>query len=89
MVVGVTPSSPAARAGLLRGDIIVAFDGKPATTTKDVLSRIGLDVGRPIAVRVLRGEEGGGGGGRKPVELELRSEAEAERAPAAPRRRRF
>jgi len=40
---------------LFRGDIIVAIDGKEVTGVRDVLEAIGLEAGKTIEVRLLRG----------------------------------
>lgn len=40
IVVQVIPGSPAEKAGLLRGDIIVEFDGETITTMEDLVSRV-------------------------------------------------
>ena len=47
--------SPAHAAGLHAGDIIVQFDGKPVSGVKDVLGRVGTQVGRSISARVISG----------------------------------
>ena len=39
-IVGVTPGSPAARAGLMRGDVIVQFGDAPIATAVDLLDAI-------------------------------------------------
>jgi S1-C subfamily serine protease len=47
---------PAARAGVLIGDILVALAGQPVTDTDDLQSTLGGDsVGKPIAARIVRG----------------------------------
>ncbi|WP_235506431.1 S1C family serine protease [Terrabacter sp. Root181] len=52
----VVPDSPAEHAGLIRGDVVVAADGRPLSDAQS-LQRILLDeaIGRPIEVTVLRG----------------------------------
>jgi len=56
LVVGVTSGSPAAAAGLLVGDILLDFDGRPIESPEDLLDLlVGDRVGRPAALRVLRG----------------------------------
>lgn len=56
LVVGVAPDSPAARAGVLVGDVILAFDGQPIASPEELLDALTGDrVGRDVAVRVLRG----------------------------------
>jgi S1-C subfamily serine protease len=58
LVVGVTSGSPAAAAGLLVGDILMAFDGKRVESPEDLLDLlVGDRVGRAIPVRILRGRE--------------------------------
>ncbi len=55
LVVGVTPDSPAARGGVLVGDIIVAFDGQPIASPEDLLDLLtGNRVGRQVSLRMLR-----------------------------------
>jgi S1-C subfamily serine protease len=56
LVTAVTAASPAARAGLLVGDVIRALDGHPIESPEDLLDLlIGDRVGREATVRVLRG----------------------------------
>jgi S1-C subfamily serine protease len=58
LVVGVGKGSPAATAGLLVGDILMAFDGKPVESPEDLLDLlVGDRVGRSVPVRILRGRE--------------------------------
>ncbi|MBB3176837.1 trypsin-like peptidase domain-containing protein [Variovorax sp. Sphag1AA] len=40
LVVGVDPNGPARSAGLLRGDVVTAFDGKPITRSTELQQRI-------------------------------------------------
>ena len=58
MVLQVTPESPADKAGVLVGDVLVSFD---ATAVDDAESLLGLlsgnRVGRTVAVEVIRGAE--------------------------------
>lgn len=54
IVKSVTPGSPAHKAGLLPGDVIVSFDGKPVRSTKDILGAVGYTIGRRIALAVKR-----------------------------------
>jgi len=55
LVAGVEPGSPARRAGLLPGDLIVAVDGEPLPDV-DTLHRLLTEatIGRPLALRVVR-----------------------------------
>jgi S1-C subfamily serine protease len=56
LVVGVTDGSPAASAGLLVGDVLVALDGQPLESPQDLMDRLlGAHVGRSVSLRVLRG----------------------------------
>lgn len=55
MLVAVEPGSPAASAGLMLGDVIVALDGKPVRRMEGLLARLTSDlIGQTVAVRVLR-----------------------------------
>ena len=56
LVVAVTAGSPAAGAGLLVGDIILALDDHPIESPEDLLDLlVGDRVGRSASLRVLRG----------------------------------
>jgi S1-C subfamily serine protease len=56
LVVDVTPDSPAAAAGLLVGDLMIAFDRQPVDSPEELLDLLlGDRVGQPVPVRVLRG----------------------------------
>lgn len=56
LVVGVTEDSPADRAGLLVGDIVVTFDGRPVHASEDLLDLLtDSTVGRAVVLAVLRG----------------------------------
>ena len=56
LVVGIVPGSPAEAAGLLVGDIVVAFDGEPVTSPESLLDALAADrAGRTVPVRVRRG----------------------------------
>ncbi|KAL5701196.1 HtrA2 peptidase [Ranunculus cassubicifolius] len=50
----VTPGSPGDRAGFRPGDVVVEFDGKPAESIKDILERMGDDVGKHFKVVLKR-----------------------------------
>jgi len=55
LVTGVEPNSPAQRAGLTSGDIIVAFDGKPVAGIDDLHRLLVTErIGAPTTVVVLR-----------------------------------
>lgn len=52
----VEPGSPADRAGLRSGDVVVAVEGRPVRSATDLRNRIGLlRVGTPVQVAILRG----------------------------------
>jgi serine protease DegQ len=56
MVADIVPGSAAEKAGLRRGDIIVAINGKPVVSAAQLRTLIGLKrVGESIAVEFLRG----------------------------------
>jgi S1-C subfamily serine protease len=56
LIVGVTPESPAAAAGLLVGDLLTDFDGQPIESPEDLLDAlIGDRAGRQVELRVIRG----------------------------------
>ena len=56
LVVGVTDGSPADSAGLLVGDVLMAFDDHPVESPEDLLELlVGDRVGRQVNARVLRG----------------------------------
>src|SRR5438132_1315059 len=55
MVAAIEPGSPAAEAGLMTGDMIVALDGLPVTGADDVIRILtGERIGRSVTVEVLR-----------------------------------
>jgi serine protease DegQ len=58
LVVAVTSGSPAAGAGVLVGDVMLAFDGKPVESPEDLLDLlVGDRVGRSVPLRILRGRD--------------------------------
>src|SRR5262245_33414660 len=55
MVTSVQPGTPAARAGVMLGDVLLAFDGSALSRPRDLLGRLDEgSVGRNVTVRVLR-----------------------------------
>jgi S1-C subfamily serine protease len=55
-VTGLVEGSPADTAGLLVGDVIVAFEGDAVQDPEQLVMRLRGDrVGRPVTVTVLRG----------------------------------
>lgn len=58
LVVSVEADSPAARGGLLIGDVIISMAGAPVRDTEDLQALLGPErVGQPTTVTVLRGGE--------------------------------
>ncbi len=56
LLVGIEAESPAARSGLMVGDIIVGVAGRPVENHDELLAYLGSDtVGRPVEVEILRG----------------------------------
>jgi S1-C subfamily serine protease len=56
LVVSVDPDGPAARAGLLVGDIVTAWDAKPIGRVREVMRHLGPDsVGHSVDLALLRG----------------------------------
>ena len=56
LVVGVTAEGPAAQAGVIVGDVILALDGHPISAPEDLLDLLAGDrVGKPATLHLLRG----------------------------------
>jgi S1-C subfamily serine protease len=56
IVVAIEPDSPAERAGMLIGDVLVALDGRPMSDTADVLAMLGPErVGAEVKASIIRG----------------------------------
>ena len=56
LVVGVNADGPAARAGILVGDVILGLDGQTIASPEDLLELLTDDrVGKPAALQLLRG----------------------------------
>jgi serine protease Do len=65
-------SSPAARAGLSRGQRVLSVDGKPVENSEDIFTRLtaaGLLTAKAVELRVRDSEEDGGG--ERTVEVRL------------------
>jgi serine protease DegQ len=76
VVTQVVPESPAARAGLEAGDVIVEFNGEPVTGSADLRTKVGLSaVGTTVTLGVVR--QG------RPLELQARIEEGAQPATAS------
>ena len=55
LVASVTPGSPAAKAGMLDGDVILKFDGKDVSTMRDLPRLVATTpIGSDVDVEVLR-----------------------------------
>lgn len=57
IVIGIASGSPAEQAGVVLGDVLVAFDGEPVEDHEALLSLLGDRVGKAVAVNVVRGGE--------------------------------
>lgn len=56
MVLSVADSGPAAKAGVMPGDIVLALDGTPATGVRKIIPRFDADsIGRTADLRLIRG----------------------------------
>ena len=55
MITSVQPGGPAEQAGVLLGDVLLAFDGHATTSPRDLVARLDHDrVGHPATLRFLR-----------------------------------
>jgi S1-C subfamily serine protease len=58
LIVGVSPDGPADTAGVIVGDVVLAFDGSPVASTDDLVHLAGGDrIGRAVPLRLLRGTD--------------------------------
>jgi S1-C subfamily serine protease len=56
LVVGVTPGSPSANAGLMVGDVLIEFDGHSVRSPEDLLDLLVEErIGRTVPLSVMRG----------------------------------
>jgi S1-C subfamily serine protease len=56
MVMSLSPGGPAAKAGVVLGDIILSVDGTSARRLRNILAHLGSDsVGKSVSLRVIRG----------------------------------
>jgi S1-C subfamily serine protease len=56
LVIAVTADGPAAKAGVMVGDVIVSFDGQAVTSPDDLLDVLtGERIGKPATLGILRG----------------------------------
>jgi len=78
LVADVTEGSPAAKAGLARGDVVVEIDGKPTADSRGLRMQIGeLSPGTAVRLKVLRN------GARREVNTTLGEMPTEERKPGA------
>jgi len=54
MVMSIAADSPAAKAGLVAGDIVLSVNGTPAYRLRRIAAALS-DIGRPAELRVIRG----------------------------------
>ena len=58
VIAEVLPDSPAAQAGLRKGDVVSALNGRPVRSAAELRARLGvLPVGESVELRVQRGKE--------------------------------
>ena len=55
LATGITAGSPAASAGVLVGDVILDFDGRPVESPEDLLDLLGGRAGQTVTLRIARG----------------------------------
>jgi S1-C subfamily serine protease len=56
LVVSIDPDGPSARAGLLVGDILTAWNGEPINRVREVMARLGAEeVGKAVDLSLTRG----------------------------------
>jgi S1-C subfamily serine protease len=56
MIVGVEPESPADKAGVTLGDVLVALDASPIRDIDDVQAYLaGERIGKPVKASIIRG----------------------------------
>lgn len=56
LIVGVTVESPAARAGVLVGDVLTALNGQPIESPEDLMDALAhVEIGREASLALLRG----------------------------------
>jgi len=55
LAIGITSGSPAARAGVLLGDLILEFDGRAVESPEDLLELLVGRAGQTVTLRIVRG----------------------------------
>ena len=56
IVLEVEPESPAHKAGMVIGDILISLEGKPITQLENVQSHLsGEDIGKTLSAKIVRG----------------------------------